>query len=281
MVENPSRSLIWHTSSMKKLSALTGSCDVVLSACAFGSKRDKQTRLRTNMPISQDVAQIMFRQASCTRPRRRPTRVLGSMSEGSWKFATAEECEYTPELCTAMVEAAAQAVSHARGADLTTFLATTTSDESRRADRAKLRAQVGLQTRGRAMPKLISEFHTQITAFTNQVAASCIVMRKPPPHNLQLDKLIPAGAEPVSIDSPTPRVIGDDSEGASVLKFGIRWTPQGFLEQAKQVTHPFDAHDRVDDDVKMAIVHTLELGIDQKQSRREGALHSTFLGKQS
>ena len=73
-------------------------------------------------------------------------------------------------------------------------------------------------------------------------------------------------------------MIGDDSEGVSVLKFGIRWTPQEFLEQAKQVTHPFDAHDRVDDDVKMAIVRTLGLGIDQTQSRRGGP---RFLGIQS
>ena len=111
------------------------------------------------------------------------------------------------------------------------------------------------------MPKLIPEFRTQLTAVADRAAASRIVMRKPLPHDLQLDKLVPAGAELVSIDSPTPRVTGDDSEGVSVLKFGIRWTPQEFLEQAKQVTHPFDAHDRVDDDVKMAIVHTLELGI--------------------
>ena len=273
MVENPSRSLNWHTSSMKKLSALIGACDVVLSAREFGSKRDKQTRLRTNMP----TLKTLHKSFSGNHPARGHDGALHaswgvSMSEGSWKFATAEECEYTSELCKAMAAAAAQAVSHARGADLTTLLATTTSDDSRRADRAQLRAQVGLQIRSRAMPKRIPELRTQITAHTIQVAASRIVMRKPLQHNLQLDKLTPAGAELVSIDSPTPRVIGDDAEGVSVLKFGIRWTPQEFLEQAKQVTHPFDAHDRVDDDVKVAIVHTLELGIDQTQSRRKEVL---------
>ena len=151
-----------------------------------------------------------------------------SKSEGSWKFATAEECEYTPELCTAMAKAAAQAVSRARGSKVTTFLAATTPDESRRADRAQLRAQVGLQTRGRTMPKLIPEFCTQLIAVVDKAAASLIVMRKPLPHDLQLDKLVPAGAELVSIGSPIPRVTGDDFEG--VEKLGIRWAPQEFLE---------------------------------------------------
>ena len=250
MIENPSRSLIWHTSSMKKLLAPPGAYDVVLSACEFGSKRDKQTRLRTNMPS----LKALHRSCSRKHPARGHDGALHaslgvSKSEGSCEFATADECEYTPELCTDMVEAAAQAVSHARGADLTTFLATTTSNASQRADRAKLRAQVGLQTRGRAMPKLIPEFRTQLTAVANQAAASRIVMRKPLSHDLQLDELVPAGAGLVPIDSPTPRVIGDGSEGVSVLKFGIRWTPQEFLEQAKQVTHPFDAHDIVEDDI--------------------------------
>ena len=112
MIENPSRSLIWHTNSMKKLSALPGAYDVVLSACEFGSKRDKQTRLRTNMP----TLKALHRPCSGKHPARGHDGALHaswrvSMSEGSWKFATAEECEYTPELCTAMAKAAAQAVS--------------------------------------------------------------------------------------------------------------------------------------------------------------------------
>ena len=152
----------------------------MLSACEFGFKRDKQTRLRTNMPS----LKALHRSWSGKHPARGQDGALHapwgvSKSEGFWKFATADECEYMPELCTAMAEAAAQAISHARGADLTTFLATTTSDASRPADRAKLRAQVGLQTRGRAMPKLIPEFRAQLTAVADQAAASRIVMRKP------------------------------------------------------------------------------------------------------
>ena len=273
-IENPSRSLIWHTGSMKKLLALPGAYDVVLSACECGSKRSATSR-RASGPTC--PLKALHRSCSGKHPVRGHDGALRaswgvSKSEGSWKFATAEECEYTPELCSAMAEAAAQAISHARGADLTTFLATATSNASQRADRAKLRAQVGLQTRGRAMPKLTPEFRTQLTAVANQAAASRIVMRKPLSHDLQLDELVPAGAELVSIDSPTPRVIGGSSEGFSVLKFGIRWTPQEFLEQAKQVTHPFDAHDSVEDDIKMAIVHTLEMGIDQTRPRREEVL---------
>ena len=57
-----------------------------------------------------------------------------------------------------------------------------------------------------------------------------------------------------------------------MLRFGIRWTPKEFLEQAKQVTHPVDAHDSLEDDIKMAIVHTLEMGIDQTRPRREEVL---------
>ena len=74
-------------------------------------------------------------------------------------------------------------------------------------------------------------------------------MRKPLPHELQLDYLVPAGAELVSIDSPAPgvlRVIGDGSEGVSVLKIGIRWTPQKWSRQSRSPTL-FDAHDRVDE----------------------------------
>ena len=105
VIENPARSFIRHTSSMKKLLALPGAYDVVHSACEFGSQRDKQTRLRTNMP----TLKALTRSCSGKHPARGHDGALHaswgvSMSEGSWKFATAEECEYMPELCTAMAK---------------------------------------------------------------------------------------------------------------------------------------------------------------------------------
>ena len=43
------------------------------------------------------------------------------------------------------------------------------------------------------------------------------------------------------------------------------------VRQAKQVTHPLDAHDCVDDDIKMATAHTSELQHD------ENFLHKNML----
>jgi hypothetical protein len=307
-IENPARSLLWHTDEMRSLAALPGVYDVVCSACEFGSDRDKRTRFRTNLP---ELA-ALGRTCAGSHPPRGPGGELHApwtveKRDGAWHFPTAEECEYPPALCEAIATAAAAGVRRAHNAVLRPTSCQPSSsprspatpaptagsgsaigrrDAGRKAERARRRAQVGVQSRGRAMPALLPEYRQQFVASVRGEDLDNFAVKSAIPAPVTLGAVtIPAKAVVFRVDKPPEPDKGGSGEGSAgeegkefaagseaQVHFGVHWKPEQFFEAAKEVLHPYDACDYVPDDVKRAIVSTVNRPPDVVMQEREATL---------
>ena len=116
-VENPARSLLWLMPEMRILLADRAANMVVLTACMWGSRRNKKTGIFTNIPGISDMG------IPCDgKPEHLP---WGIRYSGGWSFATAEECEYPIEMCMALALRAAKNCSLRTDGDLTVIKART------------------------------------------------------------------------------------------------------------------------------------------------------------
>ena len=102
-VENPSRSLLWWMPEMADLAKSSANFFVHMSACMWGSKRNKRTAFFTNNVHMSSMAL----QCDGTHDHL----PWGVSWQGKWSFATAEECECHTEMCQAV---ALRAAKHAR-----------------------------------------------------------------------------------------------------------------------------------------------------------------------
>eukprot|EP00969_Alexandrium_andersonii_P155491 6874932-Alexandrium_andersonii.AAC.1 len=64
----------------------------------------------------------------------------------------------------------------------------------------------------------------------------------------------PPGTLPTGVEAPAGALLtaAQNGGGGSGLQFGIRWTPQEFVDCALQAPHPFDGLPDVPDDVARA-----------------------------
>ena len=120
--------------------------------------------------------------------------------------------------------------------------------------RAARRAAAGRQTRGSAYKQLVPDHkqvvHLQLTADED---TRFRVHGRFKETKRVAEQLLPVGSKRLPLDSPSVQqgVVGGD--GLVPAKFGVPWTPFEFLAQAKQLQHPFDAHEFVAQSVQAAV----------------------------
>ena len=150
-VENPARSLLWLMPEIKILLADKTANMVVLTACMWGSRRNKKTCIFTNIPGISDMG------IPCDGKHEHLP--WGIRYSGGWSFATAEECEYPIEMCMVLALRAAKNGSLRTDGDLTVIKARTKPS----LETLQARAAVGAQPRGVRLPQVILEHVEVIT----------------------------------------------------------------------------------------------------------------------
>ena len=105
-IENPTNSYLWYLSDFAMLALEASVHKVSFHACMWGAKRAKRTSLLTNMEAMRDMAKECDGQHEHL--------PWGVRWKDGWSFATAEECEYPAQMCTAIASRAAAHASLSR-----------------------------------------------------------------------------------------------------------------------------------------------------------------------
>ena len=282
-IENPQSSYLWLLQGYPELLGEHGGMvvkDVDLTACNFGGRRPKRTKLRTNMALG-------ALSGPCT--GRHPPR-FGSELHAPWgvqrdgTFATAEEAEYPGELCDRITELIfGQTTSTGHAAAVAPSLQQPAGCETpapRRPTAAKAlkharAAGAGRQARGRGPVKAVPEHKAEMQAVvcTADARQALLAWAAAKSRRLisgwHLDGLsFPPGAQLLSLDA---RKLGGTG-GASAQEVlaeagltltvtaGVPWSEQEFFEAAKAAEHPLASGYPLRQWTAAAVTRTLAAG---------------------
>lgn len=282
-IENPRGSYLWAIPGFAELITLaskmakpTGNpkvdCFIVdFQSCNHGGKRDKWTRLLTNMK------ELCALAGACTGDHAHlPWGV--SLVGASWQFATASEAAYPQQLCRSMARYVEQAASRFGFQPRAEALADGPLFDTE-AERLRQRGAVGKQPRGRKLPPLIPEYKEVIVKqlavnLTNMLPAVGKYVMVPLPG-------IPVGARLLRRQPVATMAEGSTQQLEFQAAFGVPWTPDEFIAKLSEARHPIDSMSGTKDSVKQAIFGVLTTGEEATSLRRKQWLDKwSKVGKQ-
>lgn len=224
LLENPRGSWVWLFPWFLALLS-RGFFDVDFQHCKWNDdetpSRPKWTRLRTN------IKQLAALAGVCTRKHLH----LGWGQKQGGGFATADEAEYSENMCNVVSNKIAEGLVDA-GWIFTPESAN--ADLSSASPHKKRRAAMGRQPRGHALPAVISEFGSICSISNNLISADC-----------KDYKVLRRGAER-----------GDPAAQETIV--GRFRSPEAFLEEAKKAQHPANIQGAIPDELCHAIHSMLE-----------------------
>ena len=266
-VENPRSSFLWSIPEFRQLITQADAIQtrdsfsnvycVDFQSCNHGGKRDKWTRLLTNLPEFMSLA------GACEGGHEHlPWGV--TLKGSSWKFATADEAAYPRQLCVRMaLRVQSAAVRHGYLPTPAALSDDLVNDPT--ILRLRQRAAVQKQPRGRKLPPLVPEYKDVVVRQVTAEQAS----RLPAVGKHVVIPLtgIPVGArllrrQPVATvaeGSPTPDI---------QVAIGIPWTPEEFIEKLSSVRHPNELMGGTSDAFKKAVFQVLTTGEEATEVRR-------------
>ena len=242
VIENPRNSLFWLTTPMVEREHTHLDCIQDHQACAYGSKRDKWTRLLANFA---EIYEICL-----TCPKNHVHEPWGRVQLGAKRvFATSLEVHYPTGLCDAIAKAFCTHWA-SRGLQLSPSLSVN----------AFAQASSGRQPCGNKLPPLIPDFKCNFLSLWDDT--SCLWPASRPPNDtcklLHTFSLGRTGVKQclenltsacklahvkVELDEQMFGVLFE--AGVCTAKiFGIFWTCDEFIQQAIEVGHPYDV-DRI------------------------------------
>ena len=268
-VENPTRSFMWKTRWFQKLLQVEGIFEVHFQACMHGGRRPKHSSWWTNVEELKDLAVL------CDGKHQHQQWGL-SKCEGSWHFKTAEEAAYPRLLCERVTAAVVKRVE--RIGKVTKRVPVQETDTNKQRS-AGLAAAAGKQPRGNKLPQVVPEF--------SEVRVLGLPLQDWLPLNLKTGSAISAPKMKElgygTGDRPGKVVRVDMSEGCIVrvdgayveevtVRIGLHWTFDEFVEQSREVLHPFDSSQYLEDDILSAAFRLLTKGPEEVQREAEAVL---------
>ena len=258
IIENPTSSYMWHLPYMVRLLELPGALDTDLTACNFGGRRPKRTRLRSNVPGLQALA------GGCSgaHPNRHGDDLHAPWGFGrAGSFATAEEAEYPEELCRRVLEATfgvSGGAAELPGASpaAASSLADARTDPNKRLKHLRA-AGAGRQARGRPSLQVLPEHKSvaQVVIRTQDELQAARAWALSKSRRLASSasfggEQFQAGAQLLAVDDQrlggTGGVVESDlvaifanQSGQVRLRIGVPWSPEEFFNAALKVEHPF------------------------------------------
>lgn len=246
-IENPTNSHYWSTSPMAKLCNEQQYHYVTFHNCAHGGDRDKSTSLWVNDNWLDSLAILCDRQHA-----HKPWTTKAS--NGTIRFATAEEAAYPTLLCERIVHCLRD-----KGIEFGASSPDTIAEQATTSDASKLsRLVMGALPRGHKVKPLVAEFGTYVLVFTD------------PQRPSDLDKYIntlPKGSKVVARHVLTwgefqsmhannnTAVLLQVTPNAAVEKVnvGVPSDPDAFIERAIAAGHPRSLDQFLDPQIESTI----------------------------
>ena len=246
---------------MEALTSSKTNCFRHLSACMWGSNRNKRTALFTNIPAMASMA------TDCDNSHEHLPWGI-SKCKGRWSFATAQECEYPKELCMGIALRAAQNAKIRQKGDLTVLKPRQTPS----VHLAQQKAALGSQPRGLRIPATIPE-HSSVTTIivsdpTKIKAALDLHGKQTQPFDCG------TGMPHIPVDSKVIKTslirkggeLGSETKTVELL-VGLPWDKEEFFYKSVQTPHPIQGEAVLPDHTKIAIANMLSDGTDKIQAR--------------
>ena len=227
-MENPLNSLLWLVPWIAALLQLPELEFIVLDNCMFGSSRNKSSAFLCTKGVFSSMA------VRCDRKHTHRQWQL-KWTEGKWKFDTAEEAEYTKELCDAL---AACVLAAAVAKNYVPLPLEVGDDMNEVQKRLWLRATTGKLPRGRRLPQIVSEF-ASVEEWDEH--------RGPLNKNNRLIRQFHRK--------------GVNSGSDELIRIVGTWrSPQDYIHKALEVEHPTDSTSAIPDIIRNAVFKILTLG---------------------
>lgn len=257
-IENPTRSWMWQTQWMLELIDEFSLFPVTFQQCMHGGKRDKWSTFYTNaewlLPLAKECDGSHVHAP------------WGITKDGiKYKFNTAEEAEYPPVLCQRIAAAV-----HSAALSAGIQVVSQPNVVAPKAPPTKM-AAAGRQPRGHRLPEVISEYKS--TLFVSWPFSKPTKL----PRFLSADEAahlgVPSLTKVLTCESRKSADVEDPNNGVKwSAKLGILRTALEFVEEAVQLSHPFDSSSAVTDDAKWNIFAVLVDGPEAVLRRRREAL---------
>ena len=233
-VENPARSLMWHTNWLQQLAQHGQFYN--FAACAWGSSRPTDKSFLSNLPAFNAL------QAEC--PGNHEHEPYGRKRDASGKiiYGTSEEAAYPKELCLKIADIIQTA--------LNLFPAAVQASSDNVSFNAAASTSAHSQPRGRKMPPILSEFAAVTTVQTTT---------SPPLDSKQCLTTtwlgIPQYSKLLQCDER-----GEKSGRRYNCTFGIFRSPLHWITESLKLDHPFDVFHAVPDNLIIALFNNLTWG---------------------
>jgi len=259
-IENPESSHFWDLAAVKRLLGKDGVRDISFTACNFGARRPKKTKLRTN------AKGLEWMEGPCSQTH--PPRYFDKL-HAPWgrarggRFATSEEAEYPEELCRVIVKHAfgqrATSTDPAAESSRDTHPSRKRQSQPESRDQRQIKqlraAGVGRQPRGVNRLRVIPEHKELVKVQVASSAELAIAQAWARERGRRLSHPKALGEREFPKDSQLVAAAGRElggRSGASAAQIeqllrsspvevtvGIPFTQLEYFEALKQVDHPF------------------------------------------
>ena len=260
---------MWAMPAMQRLQR-GGAFFVHYQQCAHGGQRDKWSSWLCSLPSLATLGLVCDGKHDHL-PWGVSRASTSSSSSPSWRFATADEAEYPRVLCertAALLRA--RAVALGMVPPPLSLANTQALDYDGR--RLLGRAEVGLTPRGQRVPPVVPEYKAlrSLTLTAPQLAHLGL-----PGTNTASDLPdVPAGSRILgrqAVKGVQGSADGHDDAAERVM-FGIQWSPQEFIDQAKLAVHPADRPVLLHDELADVLHELLTKGPAEVARRRVHAM---------
>ena len=253
VIEAPTRSWFWELPRVRSVLAKgeTSAERVDLGLRSFGCVRDKKISLMGSAKWLGDVKAVVANPKECVDPKARPP--------GLQKRSIALDCEYPAQLCSRVAHLASAEIG------LKKRVATREVDPNESRELPELRASVGSQPRAKNHRPLVPEFK-RTARYHLSGAEMSSVENKTESGELTSQVqtsggILPKGAKILTAVRMQGEKGAMEEHARWVVELGLEeWSPQEFVKEASNCEHPFLAQDRSLDDIKGAILRTLQRG---------------------
>ena len=248
-VENPGRSFMWLTSHYRKCIDKLPLWRTFFHHCCYGGQRAKLTQLHHSVP---ELCNL-----SLTCPGESQTHVHLPWGRSGNTWATSEETAYPIPLCQVWASLICRQLVDFGAVKPVSCVA----EMSESNPHISARVALGLQPRGRKVPPLVPEFRcvVQLQGPNHQIPSGKLEQDFPMPpavNSVPPIAILPVGSrrlragesggirqdEDSSSDRSPPVQTGcaNDPNNVALVKFGIPWTPDEFVQVASSAKHPKD-----------------------------------------
>ena len=265
MVENPYNSWIWYMPDFVELLDAEDAFDVEYHACMVGGSRNKRQRLRANATELR-----ILDQRWCDGSHKH----LPWTSGGSLHHS--EEAEYPQQMCEEIASQFVKVDAHVGAAARHHGIASgalAASKRKRQRREQPRKAHLGKQVGARQPERTVAEYKAvHITGIPASDAGQAQQARDS--DKGWLSESLVVGNACIPSGSRILRVHGESGQesGQAEVQWGVPWTAEEFMEEARKQTHPFDGGAVATDRIKHAIFLILTTGPEETKSRRRRAL---------